>query len=166
MLVNHRFSPSPAVSFTPFKKKWDRVSCLKKQSNVASRHHVKKVVSDSLLLVDFTVGDWVRLSAVASVISILEKNRIIYHPAGFVITSCAWFSSVQVPDQMLNKQICPRFFLRMWRSKWKLLQKFLWEQRYHFICVAMIYPFINNNNNNNNNKLYLTRVTRDSTSTE
>ena len=142
MLVNHRFSPSPAVSFTPFKKKWDRVSCLKKQSNVASRHHVKKVVSDSLLLVDFTVGDWARLSAVASVIAILEKNRIIYHPAGFVITSCAWFSSVQVPDQMLNKQICLRFFLRMWRSKWKLLQKFLWEQRYHFISVAMIYPLI------------------------
>ena len=140
MLVNHRFSPSPAVSFTPFKKKWDRVSCLKKQSNVASRHHVKKVVFDSLLLVDFAVSDWARLSAVASVISILEKNRIIYHPAGFVITSCAWFSSVQVPDQMLNKQICLRFFLRMWRSKWKLLQKFPWEQRYHFISVAMIYP--------------------------
>lgn len=94
MLVNHRFSPSPAVPFTPFKKKWDRVSCLKKQSNVASHHHVKKVVSDSLLPVDFAVSDWARLSAVASVISILEKNRIIYHPAGFVIISCAWFSSV------------------------------------------------------------------------
>ena len=46
MLANHRFSPSPAVSFTPFKKQWDRVSCLRKQSYVASGQHVKKVLSD------------------------------------------------------------------------------------------------------------------------
>ena len=46
MLANHRFSPSPAISFTPFKKQWDRVSCLRKQSYVASGQHVKKVLSD------------------------------------------------------------------------------------------------------------------------
>ena len=56
MLANHRFSPSPAVSFTPFKKQWDRVSCLRKQSYVASGQHVKKVLSHSLLLVDFAFG--------------------------------------------------------------------------------------------------------------
>ena len=133
------FPPAQQYHLPHLKKKWDRVSCLKKQSNVTSHHHVKKVVSDSLLPVDFAVSDWARLSAVASVISILEKNRIIYHPAGFVITGCAWFSSVQVPDQMLNKQICLRFFLRMWRSKWKLLQKFPWEQRYHFWSLDLFF---------------------------
>ena len=41
------------------------------------------------------------------------------------------------------------------------------EQRYMLNLKKMaVSSYNNNNNNNNNNQLYLTRVTRDSTSTE